>query len=118
MFLFGGKGPNSIVYKDVYFLDLVEWVWVPVKAISASPLARFFHAAEVVGRKIVIHGGWDGSEVFNDTWIFNTDSFVWIQVHLKQPIDNRMYVLIRRPSAEDYWLRSQCEIRTYNDSNS
>mmetsp|Transcript_10166 Transcript_10166/g.13986 ORF Transcript_10166/g.13986 Transcript_10166/m.13986 type:complete len:343 (-) Transcript_10166:92-1120(-) len=79
MFLFGGKGPNSIVYKDVYFLDLVEWVWVPVKAISASPLARFFHAAEVVGRKIVIHGGWDGSEVFNDTWIFNTDSFVWIQ---------------------------------------
>ena len=41
---------------------------------------RFFHAAEVVGRKIVIHGGWDGSQVFNDTWIFNTDTFVWIQV--------------------------------------
>ena len=41
MFLFGGKGPNSIVYKDVYFLDLIEWVWVPVKAISASPLARY-----------------------------------------------------------------------------
>lgn len=41
MFLFGGKGPNSIVYKDVFFLDLIEWVWVPVKAISASPLARY-----------------------------------------------------------------------------
>jgi host cell factor len=102
MFLFGGKGPNSIVYKDVFFLDLIEWVWVPVKAISASPLARcreihilpiiiflkkyicmprFFHAAEVVGRKIVIHGGWDGAQVFNDTWIFNTDTFVWIQVN-------------------------------------
>ena len=44
-------------------------------------LLRFFHAAEVVGRKIVIHGGWDGSQVFNDTWIFNTDTFVWIQVN-------------------------------------
>jgi host cell factor len=32
-----------------------------------------------VGRKIVIHGGWNGSEVFNDLWIFNTDSFVWTQ---------------------------------------
>lgn len=40
---------------------------------------RFFHAAEIVGRKIVIHGGWDGTEVFNDMWIFNTDSFVWMQ---------------------------------------
>ena len=44
-------------------------------------MPRFFHAAEVVGRKIVIHGGWDGAQVFNDTWIFNTDTFVWIQVN-------------------------------------
>lgn len=33
----------------------------------------------MVGRKIVVHGGWDGEEVFGDLWIFNTDSFVWIQ---------------------------------------
>ena len=32
-----------------------------------------------MGRKIVIHGGWNGSEVFDDTWILNTESFVWIQ---------------------------------------
>lgn len=79
MFVFGGKGPGETVYKDVYFLDLVEWVWVPVNVISEMPLPRFFHASEVVGRKIVIHGGWDGSDVFNDLWIFNTDSFVWMQ---------------------------------------
>lgn len=40
---------------------------------------RFYHASEIVGRKIVVHGGWDGDEVFNDFWIFNTDSFVWMQ---------------------------------------
>ena len=37
------------------------------------------HATETVGRKIVIHGGWNGSDLFNDLWIFNTDSFAWIQ---------------------------------------
>ncbi len=79
MFIFGGKGPNGTFYKDVYFLDLVEWVWVPVNAISNTPPARFFHASEIVGRKIVIHGGWNGGEVFNDLWIFNTDSFLWLQ---------------------------------------
>lgn len=79
MFIFGGKGPKDTVYKDVYFLDLLEWVWVPVNTISISPPPRFFHAVEVVGRKIVIHGGWDTQEVFNDLWIFNTDSFVWAQ---------------------------------------
>lgn len=79
MFIFGGKGPKDVVYKDVYFLDLVEWVWVPVNTISNAPPARFFHAAEAVGRKIVIQGGWDGEEVFADLWIFNTESFVWMQ---------------------------------------
>lgn len=79
MFIFGGKGPKEVVYKDVFFLDLVDWVWVPVNSISTPPLGRFYHAAEVVGRKIVVHGGWDGEEVFSDLWIFNTESFVWMQ---------------------------------------
>jgi len=79
MFIFGGKGPNGIAYKDVYFLDLTEWIWVPVTPISAGPSPRFFHASEAVGKKIVIHGGWDGTDVLNDMWIFDTDSFGWIQ---------------------------------------
>lgn len=79
MFIFGGKGPKDVVYKDVFFLDLVDWVWVPVNSISVAPAGRFYHASEVVGRKIVVHGGWDGEEVFSDLWIFNTDSFVWMQ---------------------------------------
>lgn len=41
MFVFGGKGPGETVYKDVYFLDLVEWVWVPVNVISEMPLPRY-----------------------------------------------------------------------------
>jgi hypothetical protein len=40
MFVFGGKGPGDTVYKDVYFLDLIEWVWVPVNVISEMPQPR------------------------------------------------------------------------------
>ena len=77
MFIFGGKGPNGDTYKDVYFLDLVDWIWVAVNTVSAGPSARFYHACEVVGRKLVVHGGWNGSELFDDLWIFNVDTFGW-----------------------------------------
>ena len=40
---------------------------------------RFFHASDVVGRKIVVHGGWNETDTFADIWIFNTDSFTWMQ---------------------------------------
>ena len=80
MFVIGGKGANGAMYNDVFFLDLVEWVWVPVSPLSLGPTPRFFHASTLVGRKVVIHGGWDGDqECFSDLWIFNTDSFSWMQ---------------------------------------
>lgn len=79
MFVFGGKGPGETVYKDCFCLDLLEWIWIAVKAISNVPFARFGHASEVVGKKIVIHGGWNGKEVFDDLWIFNTETYSWSQ---------------------------------------
>ena len=77
MFIFGGKGPRDTNYKDVYYLDLVNWVWVDT--VSTGPASRFYHASELVGKKIVVHGGWNGTEVFDDIWIFNTDTFAWMQ---------------------------------------
>ena len=41
MFIFGGKGPNGAMYKDVYFLDLVEWIWVPVSTLATGPQPRY-----------------------------------------------------------------------------
>lgn len=79
MFIFGGKGSNGKVFNDVYFLDLIEWIWVPVSTISQGPSPRFNYASDLVGKKIVVHGGWDGVDLFNDLWVFNTDSFAWLQ---------------------------------------
>lgn len=79
MFVFGGRGEKGVLYRDIYFLDLVEWVWIKVNPLSEGPCARMSHAAELVGRRIVVHGGWDGASTFNDLWLFNTDSFTWMQ---------------------------------------
>ena len=37
------------------------------------------HASLLVGRKIVVHGGWDGNKrCMNDLWVFDTDAFTWL----------------------------------------
>ena len=80
MFVFGGRGPNGQLYRDMFFLDLVEWTWVPVSATSSGPSPRFYHASLVVGRKLVIHGGWNGqTKCHNDLWVFDTETFTWVK---------------------------------------
>lgn len=78
MFLFGGMGENGPL-RDIQFLDLIEWAWVTVSSTSVGPSPRLNHASLLVGRKIVVHGGWDGvRRCFNDLWVFDTDSFTWL----------------------------------------
>ena len=41
---------------------------------------RFWQASVLVGHKIVVHGGWNGSSCcYEDLWVFDTDSFAWMQ---------------------------------------
>ena len=80
MFVFGGKGDENNLFRDMYFLDLVDWIWAPVISQSKGPSPRMGHASLLVGRMIVIHGGWDGkANVNNDIWIFNTETFTWAE---------------------------------------
>jgi N-acetylneuraminic acid mutarotase len=50
MFVIGGKGPDGQLYRDVSFLDVVEWTWSPVNATSTGPTPRFGHACTLVGK--------------------------------------------------------------------
>lgn len=41
---------------------------------------RFWQASVLVGHKIVVHGGWNGAnQCYDDLWVFDTDSFAWMQ---------------------------------------
>jgi N-acetylneuraminic acid mutarotase len=79
MFIFGGAGEGCEPLRDIYFLDLQNWMWVPINPTTSSPSPRFGHAHCTVGNKIVIFGGWDGKTVFNDLIVFDTEAFSWIR---------------------------------------
>lgn len=92
MFIFGGKGEDGALMRDTYFLDLPEWCWVGVNATTAGPSARFNHASLLVGRKIVVHGGWDGqNRCMNDLWVFDTDAFTWMRPRTSGPPPSPRY---------------------------
>lgn len=40
MFIIGGKGQNGQLYRDVHFLDLVDWTWVAVNPTCTGPSPR------------------------------------------------------------------------------
>lgn len=79
MFVYGGRGENGVVFKDMHFLDLEQWCWYPVHWITESPTGRFAHAHVAVGTKLVVFGGWDGKRSFRDLWVFDTDLFTWLK---------------------------------------
>ncbi|ETV79299.1 hypothetical protein H257_07351 [Aphanomyces astaci] len=80
MFVFGGKGAKGALYRDMFYLDLETWHWFSVNWTTESPSERFSHSALAVGNKLVIFGGWDGTnKTFKDLWVFDTESFAWIK---------------------------------------
>lgn len=48
MFVVGGKGPSGQLYRDVHFLDLVDWTWVEVNATSTGPSPRFVRKTYII----------------------------------------------------------------------
>ena len=79
MFLFGGKGEKGALFRDLFFLDLVKWTWVPVSSTTEGPSPRMNHASVLVGRKMVVQGGWDGvKRSLDDLWVFDTEAFTWV----------------------------------------
>ena len=68
--VFGGKGPKNAVYRDLHALDPITMTWYQGPEGGGAPVARFDHSANLVGgTKMVIFGGWNGSDFFNDVHI-------------------------------------------------
>ncbi|OTA64021.1 galactose oxidase [Hypoxylon sp. EC38] len=53
----------------------------PVKDTS-RPRARGYHTANMVGSKLIIYGGSDGGECFNDVWVYDVETHFWKAVHI------------------------------------
>lgn len=82
--IFGGKGPNEKVFKDIHALDPISLTWYQGPEGSGSPQARFGHSANLVlGSKMVVFGGSDGKEFFNDINVLHLDTMSWTKPEVK-----------------------------------
>jgi N-acetylneuraminic acid mutarotase len=54
----------------------------PASAKDMRPKARGYHTANMVGSKLIIFGGSDGGECFNDVWVYDVDAHNWKAVQI------------------------------------
>ncbi|KAI1870887.1 hypothetical protein JX265_005927 [Neoarthrinium moseri] len=86
IYVFGG-GDGVRALNDVWRLDVADTNKMSWKLVSGpssgspgrdnKPKARGYHTANMVGSKLIIYGGSDGGECFNDVWVYDVDTQVW-----------------------------------------
>ncbi|KAI1155896.1 galactose oxidase [Nemania diffusa] len=101
IYVFGGgdgvRALNDIWRLDVSDMSKMSWRLVPGSSKSAGgngsntdlgatrPRARGYHTANMVGSKLIVYGGSDGGECFNDVWVYDVDAQVWKGVQIPVP---------------------------------
>ena len=71
IFYFGGWDGN-VMLDDCYFFDLAKQAWEKFQTKGTKPSARAGHSATIIdGDIIIIYGGGDGQQYFNELYVFN-----------------------------------------------
>ncbi|KAH9906553.1 galactose oxidase [Xylariomycetidae sp. FL2044] len=104
IYVFGG-GDGVRALNDIWRLDVADVHKMSWKLISGpssgggggsatgskesietapggKPKARGYHTANMVGSKLIIYGGSDGGECFNDVWVYDVEAHFWRAVHI------------------------------------
>ena len=68
-----GKAPNGAVGGGLGGREVAQ---------SPRPKARGYHTANMVGSKLIIYGGSDGGECFNDVWVYDVETHIWKAVNI------------------------------------
>uniref|UniRef100_A0A8D0D6B3 Kelch repeat-containing protein n=1 Tax=Sander lucioperca TaxID=283035 RepID=A0A8D0D6B3_SANLU len=84
IYVFGGWD-TPVCYNDMYMLDLGLMEFSAVKTTGKAPSPRSWHGSAVLSdTKFLIHGGYNGNNALNDTFIFDIDTNSWTEVTLPQ----------------------------------
>ncbi|KAK8074760.1 host cell factor 1 [Apiospora hydei] len=95
IYVFGG-GDGVRALNDIWRLDVSDVTKMSWKLVSSPttsnpnstaardnrPKARGYHTANMVGSKLIIYGGSDGGECFNDVWVYDVDTHTWKAVSI------------------------------------
>ena len=91
--MFGGKGEKNMVFRDLHALgnshpyrfsiiikDPNTMTWYQGPEGSGSPSARYGHTGTLInGSKMLIFGGSDGKNYFNDLYSLDLEIMAWTQ---------------------------------------
>ncbi|KAF8755614.1 Kelch motif [Rhizoctonia solani] len=85
LFIFGG-GNGTVALNDVWTMDVrvpfdkLRWQQIRPREGSAVPPPRGYHTSNLVGNVMVIIGGSDGRDTYDDIWVMDLDTGLWKQV--------------------------------------
>ncbi|KAM6949152.1 kelch repeat-containing protein [Aplochiton taeniatus] len=80
IYVFGGWD-TPVCFNDMHLLDLGLMEFSAVRTTGKVPSPRSWHGSVVLSdTKFLIHGGYNGNQALNDTFIFNTDTNTWTEV--------------------------------------
>ncbi len=81
MWVYGGLTVDGVVSSEVYILDIDSGVWSLIEIGGMSPGPRAYHTAHVYHNKyVVMFGGTDGCDLFNDVHVFNMETSEWARM--------------------------------------
>ncbi|KZP09840.1 galactose oxidase [Athelia psychrophila] len=80
----GGNGMQAL--NDVWALDVAHGVeklkWTKIDTHGKKPQERGYHTANLVGNHMVVIGGSDGRDTYQDIWFLNLDTALWTKAKL------------------------------------
>eukprot|EP00041_Stephanoeca_diplocostata_P002094 m.23139 g.23139 ORF g.23139 m.23139 type:complete len:444 (-) comp12908_c0_seq4:498-1829(-) len=82
LYVFGGgeAGATPVADSSVHALNLVDWTWTTCATTSsATPSPRQGHTLTALGPRLFLFGGMGPGALFNDLWVFDTETHQWEQ---------------------------------------
>uniref|UniRef100_K3WQL2 Uncharacterized protein n=1 Tax=Globisporangium ultimum (strain ATCC 200006 / CBS 805.95 / DAOM BR144) TaxID=431595 RepID=K3WQL2_GLOUD len=128
MFVFGGVDKTHSRFNDLQRLDLLTNTWSEVCTTGSIPSSRTFHRAVVVGSKMYLLGGYDGTDRLQDLYAIdvgalsppslvdicseyirrNTDAILDVTTFKGVPSDVLDHVIFKRDGESH--LRGKCKV--------
>ncbi|MCX7737278.1 MAG: T9SS type A sorting domain-containing protein [Candidatus Kapabacteria bacterium] len=103
LYVHGGEDKNRMALLDLWNYDPTTREWTQKPQTNPSPSARYYHKANVTNDgKAIISGGFDGSKVLNDIWLYDYITNQWTQYktnipvaaesHISEIVDDDLYI--------------------------
>jgi len=84
VFVFGGFGGGQYqrkAFNDMYAFSVASRQWTKVdNTAGALPEGRAGHFCQPFGSKLLMGGGWNSKQTFEDIWVFDCGSSSWNRV--------------------------------------